>query len=264
MADVIPLRNTVSEPWGGFFPADCLPPPPRQWLVDDIVPCNTVMRLAGAPERGKSLLLQQMLTSAALGLPWLGKHTEKVRAVGLFMEDDKDELVRRQYNICQAYGRCVGDLEDTLELNPREQLPTRLFEYKRGNPTPIPTALWDRLWQTVDEGRISLIGLDTATLVFGGNAIINIEKVTNSLREITNKCAHKGISVVITVHTNKADPSGFFGPNAWLGTVRAAMNLNIAFDDDLRQACLRERVLTDLGGNYGIWEPIRLVWREGV
>jgi hypothetical protein len=264
-ATIHQLHHKPVEPWGGFLPAEIIErPKPREWIVNGMVPRKTTVMLAGAPKRGKSLLAQQMLTACALGVPWIGAHTEKVRALGLFMEDDKDELTRRQFNICQAYGTELGSLGDDLELNPREMLSTRLFDYKRGDYNPIPTPLWDRLWQVVEDGRFEIIVLDTASLVFGGNAIINIEKVTNSLREINKKAATFNAAVVITVHTNKADPSGFSGPNAWLGTVRAAMNLNIAFDDHTQTPLLRERELKDLGGNYGVWDPIRLRWFEGV
>jgi hypothetical protein len=42
------------------------------------------------------------------------------------------------------------------------------------------------------------------------------------------------------------------------------MNLRQAIDDERREPIRGQRILSNLGGNYGSWDPITLVWREGV
>ena len=252
------------EEWGGFLASDITErPKPREWIVDALVPRKCVTLLAGGPKTGKSLLLMQMLASVALGMPWIGCHTEPARALGLFLEDDKDELARRLWNISGAYHEDLERLYD-LELNPREQLSTKIFRFPRGEDTPVLTPFGQRLWETVDVKGYQLIGLDTATLIFGGRVIIDIERVTNCLRELTNLAVRHNAAVVISAHTKKDQPEGFAGPNAWLGTVRAAMNLRIAMDDVAREPIRGQRILQNLGGNYAEWDPITLYWREGV
>jgi hypothetical protein len=238
-------------------------PMPREWIVDALVPRKCVTLLAGAPKSGKSLLLMQMLASVALGMPWIGCHTEQVKALGFFLEDDKDELKRRMWNISGAYREDLERLYD-LELNPREQLSTKIFTFPIGKDVPILTPFGQAIWERVERDGYQLIALDTATLVFGGRVIIDIERVTNCLRALTTLAVKNNAAVVISAHTKKDDPAGFSGPNAWLGTVRAAMNLRIAMDEVRREPIRGQRVLKDLGGNYGSWDPITLVWREGV
>jgi hypothetical protein len=260
-----PLPAVASEPWGGFLASEILDrPKPREWIVDAMVPRKTVVLLAGAPKVGKSLLLQQMLTSVSQGVPWIGCHTEQVKALGIFLEDDRDELSRRQWDIAASDHQKPEDLGEWLELNPREHVATKLFTFPRGNDVPQLTPFGQKLWRIVDEAGYQLIGLDPAILLFGGRTIIDPEKIANCLRELTKLAADHNAAIVISAHTNRADPSSFAGPNAWLGTVRAAMNMRIAMDDMMREPIRGQRILSDLGGNYGSWDRITLIWREGV
>ena len=68
------------------------PIPRRDWLVENFIPMRNVTLLTGDGGLGKSTLLVQLMTSASLGLPWLGLPVLKVPTLGLFAEDDEDEL----------------------------------------------------------------------------------------------------------------------------------------------------------------------------
>lgn len=258
------LQTPQPEPWGGFLASDITDrPSPRQWIVDGIVPRKCVTLLAGSPSIGKSLLLMQMLASVSLGMPWIGVPTEQAKCVGFLLEDDASELKRRMWNISGSYREELERMYD-LELNPRENMKTKIFEFPRGGDTPQLTSFGRLLWDRVETEGDKLIGLDTATLVFGGRVIIDIERITNCLRELTMLASRNNASIVITAHTKKDDPGGFGGPNAWLASVRAAMNMRMAVDEQTREPIRGQRILKDLGGNYSSWEPITLVWREGV
>lgn len=45
--------------------------PPREWLVDGMIPHGKVTLLSGDGGLGKSLLMQQLMTAAATGQDWL-------------------------------------------------------------------------------------------------------------------------------------------------------------------------------------------------
>jgi RecA-family ATPase len=88
------------------------PAPLRQWLVQDWIPIGYATGLYGDGGLGKSLLLQQLLTSVATGLPWLGLNVRAGNAFGFMCEDDPAELHRRQ----EAINRQIGIIPQHLEM----------------------------------------------------------------------------------------------------------------------------------------------------
>src|ERR1043165_339199 len=72
------------------------PIPERVWAVPGWVPYGVATALYGPGGTGKSLLAMQLMTATALGRSWLGVPVAPVRSIGLFCEDDLDELQRRQ------------------------------------------------------------------------------------------------------------------------------------------------------------------------
>jgi len=73
--------------------------PERRWIVRDWLPFGYTTALYGDGGTGKTLLAQQLMTSCATGVPWLGMTTMRCPVLGLFCEDDEDELHRRQHAI---------------------------------------------------------------------------------------------------------------------------------------------------------------------
>ena len=83
-----------------FFGTD---PPPRRWIVRDWIPYGAVTGLYGEGGLGKSLLAQQLQTGTALGTTWLGLPVDQSVSLGVYCEDDEDELRRRQRDINADY-----------------------------------------------------------------------------------------------------------------------------------------------------------------
>jgi RecA-family ATPase len=79
-------------------------PPLREWNVDDWLPCGVVTGLYGEGGLGKSLLALQLQTSMATAKPWLGLAVMQAPSLGVYCEDDDNELWRRQDAICADYG----------------------------------------------------------------------------------------------------------------------------------------------------------------
>jgi hypothetical protein len=229
-----------------------------------MIPQGEVVLLAGAPKSAKSMVLQQLLTSSAIGAPWVGKYIEQGRALGLFLEDDTEELHRRQWRICDAYGMDISELDFEIELNPREWLSTKIIEFPRGGEEPRWTPLGEQLWEKAAKVGYKLIVIDTATKALGWPARWSGDKASNVIQALRKQVAILDTSMIITDHTNRADSGGFAGTNTWHGSVRAAMNMRIPTDEMTREPIRGERILRDLGGNYGNWEPIPLVWEKDI
>ena len=116
------------------------PVPARQWLVDGLIPCRNVTMLGGDGGMGKSLAAMQLLTAAAVGRNWLGVPTEHVKCVGVFCEDDADELHRRMEAVVDHYDMSFGDLE-RLNLLSRVGMENTMMEFEKytekGETTPF-------------------------------------------------------------------------------------------------------------------------------
>ena len=97
-----------------FFPAETLkgkPVPPREWLVQGLVPQKTVTLFSGDGGTGKSLLALQLAVAVVAGTGWVGNATPTGHVIFLSAEDDADELHRRLDDILRSEGRDYDDLE---------------------------------------------------------------------------------------------------------------------------------------------------------
>jgi hypothetical protein len=96
-----PLRIVDPRCWHGQAV------PERRWIVPNWIPRSVVTGLYGPGGTGKSLLAMQLLTATALGKPWLGMPAEPLTSViGVFCEDDEEELHRRQAAIKREIYDC--------------------------------------------------------------------------------------------------------------------------------------------------------------
>ena len=72
--------------------------PHRGWLINGMIPSNTVTLLSGDGGTGKSLLALQLAIAVAAPdheLDWLGRKPEQGRVLYVGAEDDADEMHRR-------------------------------------------------------------------------------------------------------------------------------------------------------------------------
>jgi RecA-family ATPase len=144
------------------------PVPERQWIVQDWVPCGVATALYGPGGCGKSLLAQQLMTAVALGKPWLGVPVSPARSIGLFCEDDEDELRRRQAAINhQLYGCDFADLNATRWL-PRLGENNLLMVFARNGAGEL-TPLFEQIREASLDIRAKLVLIDTVADTFGGN-----------------------------------------------------------------------------------------------
>jgi RecA-family ATPase len=86
-------------------------PPPREWAWDGWMPHARAVYLTGPGATGKTLLLQQLGTAYALGRPLFGYETRDGGPVlGIWGEDDKEEIWRRQVAVNSRLGCTMADL----------------------------------------------------------------------------------------------------------------------------------------------------------
>lgn len=238
------------------------PAPPRRWIVQDWVPVGVVTALYGDGGIGKSLAAQQLMTSVATGAPWFGLDVSRGRTLGVFCEDDEDELHRRQEAINESLGITMAGLGD-LRLLSRLGEDNSLVQFD-GGPRQL-TQLHADLLATCEAWRPDLVILDTAADLYPDNESDRSKVrwfVQTALASIARKMQ---CGLVLLAHPSvagMASGEGTGGSTAWNNTVRSRMYLSRAKGED---ADPDARELSRKKANYAPRDAlVRLTWRAGV
>lgn len=244
-------------------------PKPREWLVKDWIPLGQVTNLSGDGGVGKTLVTQQLLYSAGLGLEWLGIEVPATRGLGVFCEDDQDELHRRHIDIKADLGHAVGNPFTDTWIWPRVGSENILVTFDReGKPAISP--FFQKIDAFVMEKCVGLLILDNAADLFGGNEIIRaqvnyfVKAVCGGLIKRAKEAGFT-LTVVLLSHPSQAgrnSGTGESGSTAWNNAVRSRLYLTKA-EDGLSE----QRVLTRKKANYassGDDQKLDLIWSDGV
>jgi hypothetical protein len=106
----------------------------REWIVPGWIPKRTSTLLQGDGGLGKSSLAQQLQSSCATCLPWLGLPVEECASFGVYTEDEDLDLDIRQDAIDAAYGcDCVATGKMHMLATAGEDSELVVFD-RAGNP----------------------------------------------------------------------------------------------------------------------------------
>ncbi len=242
-----------------------LPIPERQWVVPGWLPSAAVTLHYAAGGEGKTLLAQMLMTSAATGMPWLGLPVTHCRAMGLFCEDDADEMHRRQDAICRSYGVELRDLGGMRWSCPVGDDNTLIRFEPDG--TPVMTDRFADFVAQAKAFRPGLVVLDVAADLFGGNENVR-QQVSTFLKFCLGGLARDlGAAVLLNAHPSRAgissgDMDG--GSTGWNGGARSRWSLVTPRDED-GPVDETARVLTKRKANYSTrGDEIRLRFADGV
>ena len=146
------------------------PVPVRKWCIDGLIPDVNVTALYGDGGIGKTLLAMQLqIAKAIAGFQWLGIQTEPVKSLGVYCEDDADELHRRVTDIAAHYC-CTLDRLTNIELTSRVGEENILVHFGK-NDIGAPTPFYDELITHALDIAARLVVLDSLHDVFGGDEI---------------------------------------------------------------------------------------------
>jgi hypothetical protein len=244
-------------------------PKKREWIVPDWIPKGVVSSLSGDGGMGKTLLAQQLLYAAGVGGKWLGLDIDPIRGLGVFCEDDEDELHRRHNAIKSDLGHAVGNPFTDTWIWPRVGFDNLLVTFDKDNK-PLISPFFAQIMRNVLEKKIGLLVLDTIADLFGGNEIIRAQvnyfiKATCGAFIKQAKDTGFVLTVILLSHPSQAgrnSGSGESGSTAWNNAVRARLYLTRP-EDGLPE----QRVLTRKKSNYsasGDDVKLDLIWKEGV
>jgi len=237
--------------------------PLLDWIVDGCFIRGTVALLSSDGGLGKSLLMQQLCTAAAIGRDWLGFRTQHLKTYALFCEDDVDAIERRQNDINRYYGITMPDLEQNVMYRCRPGQFNILAEFAKWTAEPALTPLFNVMMMTCRKIGAQIIVLDTASDVFGGNEIAK-DQVRAFITVLRRMAIILGAVVILTAHVSNeglSSGSGLSGSRAWSNSVRTRLWLT----EKQKEAGGDVRYLKTMKANYGPrGGPVRLVWRDGV
>lgn len=239
--------------------------PARRWLVPGWAPWGQTSILYGDGGLGKSLLAQQLLTSAATGSAWLGMPVERVPALGVFCEDDDSELHRRQVDINNSLGISFDDLGDMRWLS-RVSEDNAMMRFNQAG-VGIRMPFWTQIRGAALAMGAKVVVLDGAADLFGGNEIVR-----GQVRQFIAMCCTAlareidGV-VLLLAHPSvagMASERGDGGSTAWSNSVRSRWFLFRPKTSTGAPQDPDARVLANKKSNYsGLANDLALIWREG-
>lgn len=254
---------------------DCRPDliPRRSWFMEDWLPHRQCTGLYGVPGVRKSLFVLQAMIAGAIERSFCGLPIAQTPVVGLFCEDDDDEIQRRTLNVLRAYDAGFADLD---QFHYRSLVGTQAIEFLRitkGGSTVLGPPFVTFREQVLDL-KPGLAILDTASDFFGGNENDRGE-VAAFVRLLDGLAQQSGCALLFSAHPSRrgvAERSFDSGSTGWEGKVRARLVLydpaqvSDDDDDDRRvRAPSDERVLLRAKSNYAApGAEIPLVLREQV
>lgn len=244
----------------------------REWLIPSVLVKRSITLFTGDGGVGKSLMSQCLQVAAALGKDWIGLPVPVMNSLGVYCEDDDDELDRRFEDICRFYDCRFKDLDNRVRYISRVGEENELVRYNgRGdNVKPVKTALYHAINEEIKDSAAQLIILDTAGDVFGGNE--NIRSQVRSFVNIVRKLAiPRNGGVILNAHPSKSslvDGSNFSGSTAWHGSVRNRIFLSKPrkrAGDEEDEGPTDDRVLRIMKSNYSQGGgKIDCKWENGV
>jgi RecA-family ATPase len=235
-------------------------PPPRRYLVRDLIPANVVGALLGAGGSRKSTLLLQLAAAKASGRSWadgLGDIEKPGAVLSLVLEDDRAELHRRLRMIIGEMSGQDPETEAEIKALLRRNLFIRslvgennsLVE-KRGGRAEITS----RVRQIIDlaeqiEG-LDLIIIEPVSRIFAAdeNNASDMSRLVEALEQIREAT---GATVLVAHHINKAalreressqavsrGSSALVDGSRWTALIRTAQKGEIRHTDHTRWAVL--------------------------
>ena len=240
--------------------------PARDWIVREWLPCGVVTGLYGDGGLGKSLLAQQLQTSAALGRPWLALPVEPVASLAVYCEDSHDELWRRQSDINIEYDVDFTDIADMHWL-PRLGEDNLMMTFSRNGAGEL-TAFHKQVTTAALDLKARLVVVDTAADVFGGN-----ENDRNHVRQFVARALGSiaqriNGAVLLCAHPSRSGLStgeGDGGSTGWSNSLRSRLFLRAPSMEAGEPPDPNARILQRKKANYAArHDELRLRWRNGV
>lgn len=240
-----------------------LQPPEFQWIMPHWLSWHPTL-LAGRGGIGKSLLVQQVCTSLACGLPTWGEPSTPLRVLYWACEDDHDQLWRRQDAICRSMHSDFAAL-DNLSIDARYGMDNTLMTTEFG--APVWTPAYGLLGEEINDLNIDVLALDNIGHAFGANENVRHD-VTLFINGICGLVTGRKFCPIILGHPAKIAGSEYSGSTAWENSVRMRWYLDDKMPDSKPDPDdapdPNMRILSKRKTNYTVHDYIKFRFDQGV
>lgn len=241
-------------------------PPSRRWIVPEWIPSGVVTGLYGDGGVGKSLIAQQLQTGAALGSAWLGLPVMRAASLGVYCEDDDDELWRRQ---CAINADCCIDHDVLSAMSWMSRLgeDNLLMTFTRNGVGEL-TIFHKQALEAALDLKIRLVIIDTAADTFGGN-----ENDRGQVRQFVQRALGQIAlkidgAVICCAHPSRAGlqtGTGDSGSTGWNNAFRSRIYLKHVDPQPNEPPDPMARIIERKKANYASRnDEIKLHWQNGV
>jgi len=221
-------------------------PKKMEWLMDGWMPMGQTTAFYGDGGVGKTMVIQQLMTCVSTGSSFMGKATRKGRVMGLFCEDDVDQLARRQRDINTLYGSDLRAQENIYFFS-RPAQDNVIMEFDKNSNKCRLTEIWHQLRAEVKRIRPVMLVIDTAADTFGGIEI-DRQHVRRYIQSALTSIAQEfDLSVVVLAHPSAAglaNKTGSGGSTAWHNSVRCRIFM---YKDEDKGCCTIKLVKNNYG-----------------
>jgi len=241
------------------------PIPDREWAVKNRIPARNVTLLSGEGAAGKTLLTQQLAVACSLDNDWLGVRPSPGPFMGLYCEDDRDELHRRFASIAAHYNTTLAALPELHALSFAGRDAILAVPDRSGVIQPTDLFTW--LMGEAKRIKPKILTIDNAADVYAGNENdrAQVRQFIGLLRRLAIEA---NTAVLLTAHpslTGLNTGSGISGSTGWHASVRARMYRKKAKAEGDERADPNERILEVMKSNYGpAGETVSLYWKDGL
>jgi RecA-family ATPase len=241
-------------------------PKPREWIVHDgWIPRRKVTLIQGDGGDGKTPLVQQLLSSCATALPWIGLRVEECVGVGFFTEDEERDLDLRQADIDAHYGQPCAST-GKMHLFPRVDEDNELVVFDRAG-TPSLTPFYRQAREAALDLHARLIVLDVAVDLFGGTEN-DRRHVRGFMRPLGALAREIDGAVVMTAHVSQAgikSEGGHSGSTDWSNGPRGRLYLSRPKAENGEDTDPNARIFTRKKANFAsVGDTIKLHWERGL
>jgi hypothetical protein len=243
----------------------------RVWLLKDWFPADAVGLLFGQGGVGKTLLIQQLASCVVTGNYFMGIETKQMSVIAVLCEDDEDELSRRQLDINTwlHVDEAGGTKPNDLFIWPRVGEDNTMVTFPsqgEGQAGPFYEELVERIAfvQEKTKQKKTLVILDTAADVFGGNENVRREVNTFIKQYCGSLCTKHGCTVIVLAHpslTGIASGTGLSGTTGWENSARSrAYFTRDETNDDVRTLSRKKNNYAKISKST----DITVLWDKGV
>lgn len=232
------------------------PPQPRSWIVDGLIPANTVSFFSGDGGLGKSLLALQLAVAIVSKTDWLGLKCTEGPVLFVTAEDDNDEVARRLGDVCRSKCLSPEALNDLhiLCLVDRDTAFAEQTEWGvRFND------LFRMLAAKAKEINSRLVVIDPLAAFYGGDDVSRVS-ANGFVRGLVRQIATKNRAVLVIAHPSvdaMRSNRPMSGSTGWSNASRSVIYIEAVKDRPGRRKVFLAKA------NYAARAHFDVEWRNG-